>query len=154
MFIFRRLNDIGRELKYGVFVLKPEEYFSMFIMYWGLNTHVRTTICILKCKASVKSLFSFIIEIVTDKYWGRCGRNRMVVGFTTTYAISAYHHESCEFGTCSWRGVLDTTLCDKVFQLLAAGWWFSNDTLVSSTNKTNCHDIAEILLKVTLNTKP
>ena len=23
---------------------------------------------------------------------GRRGRNRMVVGFTTTYAISAYHH--------------------------------------------------------------
>jgi len=24
--------------------------------------------------------------------WGRCGRDRMVVGFTTTYEISAYHH--------------------------------------------------------------
>jgi len=24
--------------------------------------------------------------------WGRRGRDRMVVGFTTTYAISAYHH--------------------------------------------------------------
>ena len=23
---------------------------------------------------------------------GRLGRDRMVVGFTTTYAISAYHH--------------------------------------------------------------
>ena len=23
---------------------------------------------------------------------GRCGHNRMVFGFTTTYAISAYHH--------------------------------------------------------------
>ena len=23
--------------------------------------------------------------------WGRRGRDRMVVGFTTTYAISAYH---------------------------------------------------------------
>jgi hypothetical protein len=27
---------------------------------------------------------------VFEKY--RCGRDRMVVGFTTTYAISAYHH--------------------------------------------------------------
>ena len=27
----------------------------------------------------------------------RRGRDRMVVGFTTTYAISAYHHERCEF---------------------------------------------------------
>ena len=31
-------------------------------------------------------------------------------------------------------------------------WWFSPDTLVSSTNKTDCHDITEILLKVALNT--
>jgi hypothetical protein len=23
---------------------------------------------------------------------GRCGRDRMVVGFTTTYAINVYHH--------------------------------------------------------------
>jgi hypothetical protein len=38
----------------------------------------------------------------------------MVVGFTTTYGISVYHHQSCEFESCSWRGVLDTTLCDKV----------------------------------------
>jgi hypothetical protein len=37
---------------------------------------------------------------------------------------------------------------------LAADRWFSPDSLVSSTNKTNCHDIAEILLKVTLNTIP
>jgi hypothetical protein len=32
------------------------------------------------------------------------------------------------------------------------GQWFSPDTPVSSTNKTDCHDIAEILLKVVLNT--
>ena len=33
-----------------------------------------------------------------------------------------------------------------------AGQWFSPGTLVSSTNKTDGHDIIEILLKVTLNT--
>ena len=49
-------------------------------------------------------------------------------------------------------GVLDTTLCDKVCQWLATVWWFSPGTLVSSTNKTDCHDITEILLKVALNT--
>jgi hypothetical protein len=32
-------------------------------------------------------------------------------------------------------------------------WWFSPGPSVSSTNKTNCHDIAEILLKVALNTR-
>jgi hypothetical protein len=28
-------------------------------------------------------------------------RDRMVVGFTTTNAINAYHHLSCEFEFCS-----------------------------------------------------
>ena len=50
------------------------------------------------------------------------------------------------------RGVLDTTLCDKVCHWHAAGQWFSLGTTVSSTNKTNCHNISEILLKVALNT--
>ena len=54
--------------------------------------------------------------------------------------------------TRSWRGVVDTTLCEKVCQYLATGRWFSSGTPVSSTNKTDCHDITEILLKVALNT--
>jgi hypothetical protein len=36
--------------------------------------------------------------------------------------------------------------------LLAHGWWFSLGTPASSTTKTGRHDIAEILLKVVLNT--
>ena len=42
---------------------------------------------------------------------------------------------------------------DKVYRLLAHGRWFSPGTLASSTTKTGRHDIAEILLKVALNTK-
>jgi hypothetical protein len=41
----------------------------------------------------------------------------------------------------------------KVYQLLAHGRWFSPGTPASSTTKTGRHDIAEILLKVALNTK-
>jgi len=37
--------------------------------------------------------------------------------------------------------------------LLAHGWWFSPGTPASSTTRTGRHDIAEILLKVVLNTK-
>jgi hypothetical protein len=40
--------------------------------------------------------------------------------------------------------VLNTTLCDYVCQWLAADLWFSPGTLVTSTNKTDCHDIIEI----------
>jgi hypothetical protein len=42
---------------------------------------------------------------------------------------------------------------DKVYQLLVHGRWFSPGTPASSTTKTGRHDIAEILLKVALNTK-
>ena len=37
-------------------------------------------------------------------------------------------------------------------QWLATDRWFSLGPLVSSTNKTDCHNITEILLKVALNT--
>ena len=37
-------------------------------------------------------------------------------------------------------------------KILATGRWFSSGTPVSSTNKTDCHDIIEILLKVALST--
>ena len=50
------------------------------------------------------------------------------------------------------RIVLDATLCDKVCQWLVAGRWFSPCTQVSSTNKADRHNIAEILLNVVLNT--
>ena len=59
---------------------------------------------------------------------------------------------SCEFESRSWQGVLHRTLCDKVCQWHATGGWFSLGTPVSLTNKTDLHDITEILLKVALNT--
>ena len=37
--------------------------------------------------------------------WNRRGRDRMVVGYTAIYAISAYHHWCCEFKYRSGRGV-------------------------------------------------
>jgi hypothetical protein len=41
---------------------------------------------------------------------------------------------------------------DKAYQLLAHGRWFSPGTPASSTTKAGRHEIAEILLKVALNT--
>ena len=49
------------------------------------------------------------------------------------------------------RGAVDATICDKVSQWLATDQWFPPCTPVSSTNKADCHDIIEILLKVALN---
>jgi hypothetical protein len=79
-------------------------------------------------------------------------RDRMVTECTTTCAISAYQHKSCEFESRSWRGVLDIKLCDQVFQSLAIVRWFSLRTLVFPTNETDPHTIPEILWKVALNT--
>ena len=89
-------------------------------------------------------------------FTGRRDHEGMVVGFTTTYAISAYHHKRCEFESRSGEVYsihhYVTSLCDKVCQWLTAGRWFSPCILVSSTNKADHHDITEIVLKVALNT--
>jgi hypothetical protein len=76
---------------------------------------------------------------------GQCGRDRYVVGFTTTYAISAYHHW-CEFESRSGRSVQH-----YVIKFVSDLWQVSGflpGPPVSSTNKTDRHDITKILLKV------
>jgi len=45
------------------------------------------------------------MEKFTFVVGGRRVRDLMVVGFTTTYAISAYHHWSCEFESLSGQSV-------------------------------------------------
>ena len=98
----------------------------------------------------VKYVFH-ISDFILTLFKGCRGRDHMIVRFTTTLAISAYHHLSCEFESRSQRSVFDTTLCDQVCQWQAAGRWFSPSTPVSSTYKTDRHNITEILLKVILN---
>ena len=79
--------------------------------------------------------------------WGRRDRVRMVVGFTTTYAISTYQHWCSEFESRTGRWVQH-----YVIKWLVTGQWFSSRTPISSINETDRHDITEILLEVTLNT--
>jgi hypothetical protein len=78
----------------------------------------------------------------------RRGRDRMIVGFINTYKKSAPITTNVVSSNLSQA---ITTLCDKVCLWLATGWWFSSGSSVSSINKTYCHDISEILLKVALN---
>ena len=79
-------------------------------------------------------------KFIKNTCWDRRGRDHMVVGCRTTYAISANHHWRCGFESRSGRDVLDTTLCDKVCQWLATGPWFSHCPPVYSSNKTDCYD--------------
>ena len=91
--------------------------------------------------SSVTSCSSYILHIIIGG--GGHGRGRMVVGFTTTYAISAHHH----WCLMLWVRILIrarcTTLCDNVCQWLATGRWFSPCLPVSYTNKSDRHDISE-----------
>ena len=54
---------------------------------------------------------------------------------------------SCCFGI---KFSIETIAGDKVYQLLAHGWWFSQGTPASSTSKTGHHEIhvAEIGIKI------
>jgi hypothetical protein len=70
----------------------------------------------------VISLFLLKLVVSRSKYM-RGRRDCMVVGFTTTYAISTYHHSRWEFESHSG----DTT-CDQVYQWLATSRWFSPGT--------------------------
>jgi hypothetical protein len=65
----------------------------------------------------------------------------MLVAFTTTYVSVSINDVNSN----------PPHACDNVCQLLAAARWFSPDSPVSSINKTDRHDITEILLKVALN---
>jgi hypothetical protein len=49
---------------------------------------------------------------------------------------------------CKLQKGMHLAASDKVYQLLAHGWWFSPCTPDSSATKAGRHDIAEILLKV------
>ena len=95
----------------------------------------------------LKLKYNAIFTLLSMWTWGCFARDHMIVGFTTTSATSAYHHWCCEFKSLSGC----TTLCYKVGQWLAKGRWFSQGPPVSSTNKTDRHDITEILLEVALN---
>ena len=83
---------------------------------------------------------------------GRLGRHRMIIGFTTTCAISAYNHYSCEFEPCSWRGVLDTTLYDKFVSDLRQVGGFLGVLRFPPSIKLTATIITEILLKAALPT--
>jgi hypothetical protein len=81
---------------------------------------------------------------------GRRGRDRMVVRFTPTYATSAYHHWYSGFEPRPGRGVQHYVI--QFFSDLRQVGGFSPGPTVSSTNKTDRHDITEILLNLALNT--
>ena len=76
-------------------------------------------------------------------------RDRMVVGFTTTSAITT---KVVSFNPVHGEVYLIHHYVIKVCQWLATGRWFSQGTPASFANKTYRHVIIEMLLKKALNT--
>jgi hypothetical protein len=77
-------------------------------------------------------------------------KNQLFYLYTKLFYFSLSHTSSDNM--CMIDMIHAITASDKAYQLLARGRWFSLGTSASSTTKTGRHDIAEILLKVALNT--
>jgi hypothetical protein len=73
--------------------------------------------------------------------------------YLTTHTILSPIRRGFAPGFLNYKKGALAAASDKVYQLLAHGRWFSPGTPVFSTTKTGRRDIAEILLKVALNTK-
>ena len=95
-------------------------------------------------------LLWFLTLCINFKLFGGCrGRDHIVVGFTTTYAIGPYHHWCCGFNSRSGRGVQHYVI--KFVSDLRQVNGFLPGPPVSFNNKSDCHNITELLLKVALN---
>jgi Na+/pantothenate symporter len=101
-------------------------------------------------------IYYHVYVAIATIHWtcrGRRGRNHVHVSCIYNYLCN-----QCISPLMLWVLIplmpclLKTTLCDKVCQWLAAGRWFSPGTLISSINKTDRYDKAEIMLKVALTT--
>ena len=86
---------------------------------------------------------------LTNFSLSRVGMYGMVVGFTTTLAISAYHHWCCEFKSLSGRGVQHYVM-KFVSDLRQVGGFLR--VLQFPPRITDGHNITEIFLKVAFNT--
>ena len=100
---------------------------------------------VLKIDHEMRVIVRFVNIFNCLSYDWTIRRERNVTLFDSS---TKYHHYNCEFEPRSGRGIVDTTIYDKVCQWLATGRW----VFFPPTNKTDRHDITEILLKVALNT--
>jgi hypothetical protein len=93
-----------------------------------------------------------LIEMLLNWLVGH--RDRMVVGFTTICAISQSVPITTNFVSLNPANGEVYLIQHYVIKVVSGlrQVWFSPGSPVSSTNKTDCHNITEILLKVALNT--
>jgi hypothetical protein len=135
----------------------PCLYHSFYASYTKLDKGSVNLIFITVFKPHTHKLY--ILRHCTNiVYLSRQYQNRSGPSWPCSYGSWIYNYlcNRCPSPLMLWVRIpfreRCTPLCDQVCQWLAAGRWFSLITPVSSTNKTDHHDITEILLKVALNT--
>jgi hypothetical protein len=90
----------------------PRENHRPVTNHWQTLSH--NVVFFIKIRAERAFWYSFsvsILRIMSNFIMGHRGHDRMVVGFTITYAISAYHHKCCDF--------------EYQIQCYTKRWWFS-----------------------------
>ena len=98
-------------------------------------------------------IYHIVIHILDIRsLGGHHGHDRMEVGFTTTYAISHFTTKVVSSNPVHVEvySIQHYVIKFVSYIVLATDQWFSLGILVSSGNKTDHHDITEILLKVAL----
>jgi hypothetical protein len=93
----------------------------------------------------IATVISYIIS------WGRHGRDRMVVEFTTTVPVQSVPITTKVVSLNPVHGEV-YSIQHYVIKFVSDLWQVDDFSPVSSTNKTDRHDVTEILLKVLLNT--
>jgi hypothetical protein len=87
--------------------------YMFFSFIFFLSCHI-VCLCVLFDDLFILAFASTLYRFAYTR--GRHVHYRMVVRFTITYAISAYHLLRCDYESCSRRCVLDTTFCETVCQ--------------------------------------
>ena len=146
-FVIQQCSNLA--VKLCVYIVKYKVSYktgrNSFIVIWVFNTSSCSSPILLHLHVHV-SIYSLPFNRISYRF---CPIGTIVVVIVWLLDFNYLCNQclsSLEFESSSWRGVLDIILCDKVCQWLAAGQGFYLGTPVSSTNKTDCHDIAEILL--------
>ena len=154
---FFTFNNNESELVFWTFTLPKTGQFNgscdslnTFLFFKRVN--VLQIILIMKLKAFSVTIKHYIAGHHIAILRIRRGREGVVVGFTATYAISTYHNWCCDFESWSGRGAQHYVVKFVSDLRQVGGFLRVPPPRGSSTNKTDCHDRTEILLKVALNT--
>ena len=150
--IFYNCSDSMIFLVLHLFIAITTNWTSDYIgcddFYWTIQSNIRLPINPFLINYRIDLNIRFAISSFLINY-----RIKLNIRFAISFfLINNSVKLNIRLAISSFRISICTTLSDEICQWLATGRWFSPSTQVSSTNKTDRHDITEILLKVALST--